>query len=371
MAALALYGRQPLIVAYIAIGALFGPHGLSLVTDARLLAEIAEFGIIFLLFLIGLDMQPAKLTQMFGKSLVTALGTSAAFFAIGFSLMAAFGYGWRAAAVAGMAVTFSSTILGVKLLPATILHHKHIGEMVVSLLLLQDLFAIIALVLLAGYGRDAQSTLASLGAIVVSLPALAAAAYLAVRFAVLPLFRRFDSHHEFIFLLSLGWCLGAAFVAAMAGLSLAIGAFVAGVALATHPIAIYIAESLRPIRDFFLVLFFFTVGAALDMGMALQLALPTLLLAGILIAAKPALFAVLLRWQGESRKDAWEVGFRLGQASEFSLLLCALALSVGLLDSEAAYIVQAATILTLIVSSYLVVFRYPSPIAMRAPLQQD
>lgn len=368
---MALYGRQPLIVAYIAIGVLFGPHGLSLVTDADLLAEIAEFGIIFLLFLIGLDMQPAKLTQMFGKSLLTAIGTSAAFFAIGFALMTAFGYGWRAAAVTGMAVTFSSTILGVKLLPATVLHHKHIGEMVVSLLLLQDLFAIIALVLVAGYGGDAQSTLSSLGAIAISLPALAGAAYLGVRFLVLPLIRRFDAFHEFIFLLSLGWCLGLASVAAMAGLSLAIGAFVAGVALATHPIAIYIAESLRPIRDFFLVLFFFSVGAALDIGMALQLALPAVLLAGVLIVAKPVVFALLLRWQGESRKDAWEVGFRLGQASEFSLLLCAIALSAGLLDGEAAYVIQAATILTLIVSSYLVVFRYPSPIAMRAPLQQD
>ena len=368
---MALYGRQPLLVAYIAIGILFGPHGLSLVTDADLLAEIAEFGIIFLLFLIGLDMQPAKLAAMLGKSMLTALGTSAVFFAIGFTLMVAFGYGFAAAAITGMAMTFSSTILGVKLLPATVLHHRHIGEMVVSLLLVQDLLAIVALVLVAGYGGAAESTITSLGAIAISLPVLAGAAYLAVRFLMLPLIKRFDAFHEFIFLLAIGWCLGLASVAAMAGLSLAIGAFIAGVALATHPISIYIAESLRPIRDFFLVLFFFSVGAALDMGVAMQVALPAVLLAAILIAAKPAVFAKLLHWQGESRKDSWEVGFRLGQASEFSLLLCTLALSVGLLDVKAAHVIQAATVLTLIVSSYLVTFRYASPIAMRAPLRQD
>ena len=371
LATLALYTRQPLLVAYVAIGCLFGPHGLALVADADLLSEIAEIGIIFLLFLVGLDLQPSKLKNMFGESLLTGLATSLVFFSIGFGLMVAFGFTYAEAIITGIAVTFSSTILGVKLLPMTVLHHRHIGEIVVSLLLIQDLLAIIALLFVAGYAEDSSAILSSLGTILVGLPSLALAAYLGVRFVMLPLITKFDAFHEFIFLLALGWCLGLASLAAMMGLSLAIGAFVAGVTLATSPIAQYIAESLRPLRDFFLVLFFFSVGAALNLDLVLQVALPTLVLAALLIAIKPVVFAKLLHWQGETRDNSWEVGYRLGQASEFSLLLSYVAMTAGLLGEEAGHIVQGATVLTLIVSSYFVIFRYPTPIAIDPALRRD
>lgn len=371
LATLALFGRQPLLVAYIAIGCLLGPHGLALVTDAVHLSEIAEIGIIFLLFLVGLDLQPSKLHNMVMKSLLTALLSSIAFFAVGFSVMLAFGFEFREAVVTGVAVTFSSTILGIKLLPTTVLHHRHVGEIVVSLLLIQDFIAIVALLFASGYGTRLDSLLSNLGTIAIALPLLSAGAWLAVRFLILPLLKRFDVFHEFTFLLAIGWCLGFASLAEAAGLSLAIGAFMAGVALATSPIALYIAESLRPLRDFFLVLFFFTVGAALDVRLLIEVALPTGLLAALLMLIKPGVFSALLRWQGESPATGWEVGYRLGQASEFSLLVSYVAITAGLLGTEAAHVVQGATVLTLVVSSYLVIFRYPSPIAVRAELRRD
>ncbi len=371
LATLALYTRQPLLVAYVVLGCLFGPYGFALVADAQLLSEIAEFGIIFLLFLVGLDLQPNKLKNMVGESLLTGLATSLVFFAIGFGLMIAFGFTYAEAIITGIAVTFSSTILGIKLLPTTVLHHRHIGEIVVSLLLIQDLLAIVALLFVAGYAGDLSGTLSSLGTILIALPALALAAYLGVRFIVLPLITKFDAFHEFIFLLALGWCLGFASLAAMTGLSLAIGAFVAGVTLATSPIAQYIAESLRPLRDFFLVLFFFSVGAALNIDLVLQVVWPTVALAALLIAVKPAVFAKLLNWQGETADNSWEVGYRLGQASEFSLLLSYVAMTAGLLGEAAGHVIQGATVLTLIVSSYFVIFRYPSPIAINPELRRD
>ncbi|MDE0365911.1 MAG: cation:proton antiporter [Gammaproteobacteria bacterium] len=371
LATLALFGRQPLLVAYIAIGCLLGPHGLALVTDAVHLSEIAEIGIIFLLFLVGLDLQPSKLHNMVMKSLLTALLSSIAFFAVGFSVMLAFGFEFREAVVTGVAVTFSSTILGIKLLPTTVLHHRHVGEIVVSLLLIQDFIAIVALLFASGYGTSLDSLVSNLGTIAIALPLLSAGAWLAVRFLILPLLKRFDVFHEFTFLLAIGWCLGFASLAEAAGLSLAIGAFIAGVALATSPIALYIAESLRPLRDFFLVLFFFTVGAALDVRLLIEVALPTGLLAALLMLIKPGVFSALLRWQGESPATGWEVGYRLGQASEFSLLVSYVAITAGLLGKEAAHVVQGATVLTLVVSSYLVIFRYPSPIAVRAELRRD
>lgn len=371
LATLALSTRQPLLVAYIVLGALLGPHGLQWVSDARLLAEIAEIGIIFLLFLVGLDLKPSRLKSMLGEGLLTGVLTTLIFFGLGFGLLASFGYSMAEAIVCGVAVTFSSTILGIKLLPTTVLHHRHVGEIVVSLLLIQDFIAIVALIAFAGIGSSMSDTLSNLGMALLMLPLLIGAAYLGVRWLLTPLLRKFDAFHEFIFLVALGWCLGFASLAQVAGLSLAIGAFIAGVSLANSPIAQYITEHLKPLRDFFLVLFFFSVGAGLDIGLMLSVALPTLALGLLMVAAKPVVFAKLLQWQGEPEEQAWEVGFRLGQTSEFSLLLSYVAVAAGLLGEHAAHIIQGATVLTLLLSSYLVIFRYPSPIAINPDLRRD
>ena len=371
LATVALYTRQPVLIAYILVGCLLGPHGFKLVSDPRLLSEIAQFGIIFLLFLVGLDLPPNKLRHMAGKTVLTALGSTVVFFAVGFGVMAAFGFTVIEAVITGIAVTFSSTIIGIKLLPTTVLHHKHIGEIVISLLLIQDLLAITALLILAGYGDVETSALNDLATVVLALPLVSLTAYLGVRYVLLPLIKRFDVFHEYIFLLALGWCLGIASLAEFAGLSLAIGAFIAGVSLATSPISQYIAENLRPLRDFFLVLFFFSVGAGLNISMLMNVLLPTVVLAAALIVVKPAVFAFLLTVQGETKETSREIGYRLGQASEFSLLLSYVAVGAALLSNEAAHIIQGATVLTLVVSSYLVIFRYPSPIAPSAKLRRD
>ena len=369
LAAVALYTRQPLIVAYIAIGCLVGPHGIALVSDDRLLAEIGEIGIIFLLFLVGLDLPPAKLKDMIGESVLTALASTAVFFGLGFGVMLAFGFTRMEALIAGTACVFSSTILGIKLLPTTVLHHRHIGEIVISLLLIQDLLAIIALLVFAGF--DAQGgVLSTTLTVLVALPVVAAVAYLGVRFFVVPLLGRFDVFQEFTFLLAVGWCLGIASLSQALYLSWEIGAFVAGVSLANSPIAQYITENLRPLRDFFLVLFFFAVGAAINPTLLLDVWLPTLVLAIVLVACKPPVFRALLRWQKESDRVSREVGYRLGQASEFSLLLVFVA-GTALLSAEAAHVVQGATVVTLLLSSYLVVFRYPTPIAVSEALRRD
>ena len=367
----ALYTRQPMLVAYIVLGALLGPFGFGWVSDQRLLQEISEIGIIFLLFLVGLDLQPGKLKNLLAESLLTALGTTAIFFMLGFGLMYAFGFSMMECLVTGIAVTFSSTILGIKLLPTTALHHRHIGEMVISLLLIQDLLAILAIITLNGLGTDMDAMLASMMSIFIGLPVLIATAFAGIRYVVLFLIRKYDAFHEYIFLLAVGWCLGIASLASVLGLSLEIGAFIAGVSLATSPIAQYIAENLRPLRDFFLVLFFFSVGAGLDITLLPQVWVPALCLAALLILSKPAVFAGLLVMQKEPRDVAWEVGYRLGQASEFSLLLSYIAIANSLISGPAAVVVQFATVLTLVLSSYFVIFRYPSPIAPNPKLRRD
>jgi len=270
----------------------------------------------------------------------------------------------------GVALMFSSTILGLKLLPTTALHHRHTGQVIISVLLLQDLIAIIILILLQGYGRAGSLWIDMLKQLVY-LPALIGTAWLLERYVLERLIRRFDQIPEYIFLLAIGWCLGIAELGNALGLSHEIGAFIAGVTLASSPISVYIAESLRPLRDFFLVMFFFSLGAGFDLGMLSHVLVPALVLALVMLVLKPLIFGGLLVWAGEKRELSFEIGVRLGQISEFALLIAVLAVESSFISERASYLIQVATLLTFIVSSYLIVMRYPTPIAVSDRLRRD
>ena len=374
LATIALYTRQPLIIAYVLLGIGMGPSGLAWVVDLGLLADIAHIAIIFLLFLLGLDMQPSALLATLKKSTPVAVISSILFF-LGASLMAsALGFSAQDSAIIGAAMMFSSTIIGIKLLPTTILHHKHMGEMMVGLLLLQDILAIIVLIALTSLGSDqaVQSNLIErVLAPVIGLPLLVVACYGAVHWILQPLLAKFDRFQEYLFLVAIGWCLGIAEVATAMGLSAEIGAFIAGVTVATSPIAQYIAISLKPLRDFFLILFFFSVGARLELTALPQVAFAVITMTIAVLIFKPVVYRLLLRQVSERRELAWSMGFRLGQASEFSLLIGYVALSHNLLSASGAVLIQAVTILTLLVSSYIVVLNFPTPIAVSDRLRRD
>lgn len=371
-ASLALYTRQPLIIAYIALGAILGPYGVSLVKDLQLLSQIGHIGIIFLLFLLGLDMQPQALWSTLRKSTIVALFSSALFFAMGYAVPYFFGYSVMDSLVVGAAMMFSSTIIGIKLLPTTVLHHRHIGELMIGMLLLQDLLAILVLMALYSASDGAVDGMGlKLTASLLSLPLLVGAALLLVRYILLPLITKFDHFHEYIFLLAIGWCLGVAEAANALGLSEEIGAFIAGITIATSPISQYIAVNLKPLRDFFLILFFFAVGAQFNIGILGAVALPAVVLALLVLGLKPLTYRFLLKGLSEQRGLAWDLGFRLGQASEFSLLIAYVAVANSLISAQASLLIQATTIITLLVSSYIVVFNYPTPIAISDKLRRN
>lgn len=374
LSTIALYTKQPVLIAYIALGAIVGPYGLGWVEAPELLAEMAHIGIIFLLFLLGLDMQPANLFAVFRKAFLVAIISSCIFFATGFSIAFLFGFSQIDSIVIGMAVMFSSTIIGLKLLPTTVLHHKHVGELMVGLLLLQDMIAIISLIILGTMDSSLDKNVADampLWQPMLALPLLAAASYLMVRFVLLPLISKFDRFQEYLFILSIGWCLGLAEAAKAAGLSMEIGAFIAGVSLATSPIAKYIAMSLKPLRDFFLVMFFFALGAGLNLTLLSTVIYPALVLAIAVLIIKPVSFRLLLAGMSEKKSLAWDIGFRLGQISEFSLLIAFVAIDKNIISEQASLLVQATAIITFAVSSYIVVFNYPNPIAVSDKLRRD
>ncbi len=370
LATAALYMRQAMLVAYLALGAILGPWGFALVTDARLIQDIARIGIIFLLFLLGLNLSPQKLFQLLRETTLVTLFCTLTFGGVAGAMTWTFGFAMADIIIIGVAASFSSTIIGLKLLPTTVLHHRHTGEVIISILLLQDLIAIIAMLVIQGYGRG-ELPIIDIMRLFLALPALATIAWFGHRYIVLALFLRFDRIAEYVFLLTIGWCLGIAQLAETMGLSYEIGAFAAGVAIASSPIALHIAESFKPLRDFFLVMFFFGLGAGFDIAAASGVIVPAALIAVTLLIIKPVVYKYLLVKQSETNKLAWETGVRLGQLSEFSLLVVFVAQQNGLITLDAFNLVQLATIITFIVSAYWIVAKYPTPIAVRDRLRRD
>jgi len=366
----ALYTRQPFLVAYIVLGAALGPYGFGFIKDITLLSQGADIGIIFLLFLLGLDLQPKALLATLKESSITAIVSSLVFASVGYSIGKLAGFTLAESFVIGAATMFSSTIIGIKLLPTTVLHHKHTGELMIGLLIMQDIIAIFVLMILIS-GTAGQIDVSKLAIAFITLPLFGFCSILFVTQVMSRLIARYDQFHEYIFLLSIGWCLGMAQLAHTAGLSSEIGALIAGVSLAASPISQYIAISLKPLRDFFLVLFFFSVGAKFNLYLFPSILVPTVILAGVMLAIKPIVFRFLLANQSETNDLAWDIGFRLGQMSEFSLLISYMAAQMGWISEQASLLIQASAILTFLASTYIVIFNYPSPLAVSDSLRRD
>jgi len=369
-ATLALFARQALIVGYIILGIIFGPWGLALIDDASLISDISHIGIIFLLYLLGLDLLPQQLMQMLGKALKVTFISSIIFACFGYLTGFIFGYSAAESILIAAVTMFSSTIIGLKLLPTTTLHHKHTGQVIISILLIQDLIAIIILLLLQGYGKGGNLAMDIVFQLL-ALPVLIGITWLIQRYVLIKLIIKYDQIHEYIFLLAIAWCLGIAELATLLGLSHEIGAFVAGVSLASSPIALFITERLKPLRDFFLIIFFFSLGAGFNISLLGELIAPALLLASLTVVVKPKVFAFLLKKEGEKKHISREVGFRLGQISEFSLLIALLAVQSKFIGETTSNMIQLTTLITFIISSFIIVRSYPTPMAVTDKLRRD
>jgi Kef-type K+ transport system membrane component KefB len=368
-ATLFLYLKQPIILAYILLGIIVGPHGLGLINEPQQVEKLAHVGIILLLFLLGLNFQPAKLVGLLGRIGIVALLTCFAFMVLGLAAAWAMGFPFVDSLVIGAALMFSSTIVSLKLIPTTKLHHHHIGEVMISVLLVQDIIAIILLVLVSEGGMD-DVTL-SVALLLLKLLVLSVLSFAIVKYVITRLFLKFDVIQEHTFVMALGWGLFVAGAAELLGLSFEMGAFIAGVSLATVPIALVIAEDLKPLRDFFLILFFFSIGAEFDLVGSQQLILPGLVITAILMISKPMIFNWGFRAIGEKPQHSAEMGVRLGQASEFSLLIAFGALASGLIEERSSYLIQLVVVLTFVASTYWVVNGYPTPISYKTGQRKD
>lgn len=366
----ALLLRQPIVVAYLAGGLLIGTSGLGWIKDITFINEISRIGITLLLFLAGIVLHPRRLKELLRQTILLTLTNSLISGAVCVLFCRIWGFDLRSSLFIGLPLIFSSTILVIKLLPTTALHHKRMGSYCIAILIAQDLIAIVLLVLMgAGHGESASLThwlLLPLKAI-----ALTAAVFGFEQIILRRIMARCNRFHETLHLLSLGWCLGVAIIAEHIGLSHEIGAFLAGVALARSPLSFFLSEGLRPFRDFFLVFFFFALGTQINLTLARAVVLPALLLTVLMMAVKYAVFRKLFRVVGESGPFAHETGLRLAQASEFSLIVAVAAYADGWLGDSAYMMIQLVTVFSLIISAYIVVARVPSPLASNPKLKQD
>ena len=369
VATLFLYMKQPIILAYIALGVSIGPSGFGLIDNPHLIEQLSHIGIILLLFLIGLNLRPDRMVGLFGKTSLLTLVTSLIFMVMVSIAAFAMGFTLQHSLVIGTALMFSSTIVGLKLIPTTTLHHKHRGEMMVSVLLLQDILAIIIILLISG-GQENNIPL-TLSMLFLKLLALVVVSFVLVRYVLTALYTRFDTIREHTFLMSLGWGLMIAGAAEHIGLSYEMGAFIAGVSLATLPISMVIAEELKPLRDFFLILFFFSIGAQFDLLAMSDVLLPGAVIALIIVGFKPIFYRWAFNISGEKDYVSAELGIRLGQASEFSLLVAYTALLSDLIDQQSTYLVQIVVVLTFVISTYWVISKYPTPISSEASRRRD
>lgn len=364
-----LYARQPIIIAYIALGVAIGPSGFGLIGRTDHIEQISHIGVILLLFLIGLNLQPERLLRLFKKTSLLTFSTSFIFLTVSSLFALLIGFDLYSALLFGAAMMFSSTVVGLKLIPTTTLHHKHTGEVMTSVLLLQDILAILLILFITG--EQSSHVLLTFITLLGKFIIFSLIAFLGVRFVMTPLLMKFDVIQEYTFIATLGWCMLWAELAHTLGLSYELGAFVAGLSIASCPVALVISEHLKPLREFFLVLFFFAVGAELNLNLDRQLLLGAVLFGVLLVPLKTWVFRMAFGWAGESRNRSRELSDRLAQSSEFSLLVAFAAASMGSLSEDRAMVIQIATIASFIVSTYWVVLKHPTTISGNARLRQD
>ncbi len=367
--------RVPLILGYIAAGALVGP-ATGLVGATEAVETISEAGIALLLFLVGLELSVARIRDVGRVAAVAGAAQLAVTGALGWGLARLLGFPDPQAALLALALAFSSTVIVVKVLEQSGRLGAPHGRIAVGILLIQDVAVAVALTVLAGVvpdgtgiagaaaagpapgaGGGAPGVAALVRGIAeasVAMAALIALAAIGVRFALPPLLRWLGRSLESLFVWSLTWCFGFIVAAGALGLSIEIGAFVAGVGLAQIDYNHELIRRVRPLADFFLAVFFVTLGVHMEFGAALTRWPEVLALSAFVLVGKPAILMSLIPRFGYGERTSFLSSLTLGQASEFSFVVAALALGAGLVGEEFVAVVGLVGLVTMGVSVVLI-----------------
>lgn len=347
--------RQPLLVGYLAAGILLS--SLGFVQDKELLTSLSQIGVALLLFLLGLEMNLDDLKTIGKAALYTGIGQILLTVGLGYGLALLLGFPSLPALYIAIALAFSSTIIMVKLLSEKKDLNSLYGKIAVGFLLVQDVVAIFILLFLAATSTGEITPLILTARVVEAVAVFALIWVISKR--VLP--KLFDmlvsGNSELLFVASIAWALGvAALFEGPLGFSFEIGGFVAGLALSNLPAHLQIATRTRPLRDFFLTLFFLALGANLAIENVGAVLAPAILLSLFVLLGNPIVVMAIMGVLGYKRRTSFMAGLTVAQISEFSLILVALGLKLGHVDAKVAALVVMVGVITMTLSTYMITY---------------
>ncbi|MDD5177951.1 MAG: cation:proton antiporter [Candidatus Nanoarchaeia archaeon] len=350
LAYLAQLIKQPLIPAYILAGVILGPIGLGFVKDIELIRALSEIGIAFLLFLVGLEINIKKIKNVAGIALFGGLIQIILTFLVGFFIGQLMGFQKLTSVYIGLIITFSSTMIVVKLLSDKGHINTLHGRILLGILLVQDLVAVFALSFLTKEELNGGVIITSIiqGAILIG------AVFLLSRFLLKKVFDFAAKSRELIFLIAISLCFLFAILAYLLDFSIAIGAFMIGVGLANLPYNYEIVGRVVSLKDFFSTIFFVSLGMQLVM-ISTELLVLLLVLVLAVILLKPLIVMIITSIASYETRTAFLTSLSLGQVSEFSLLLGSIGFYVsGHLSQEFFSLIVFLTVITMVITSYLI-----------------
>jgi len=348
--------KQPLILAYIFAGIFISVFGVFREVDRNFLEILSNFGIAFLLFLVGIELKLDDLKYVGKAAILTGLGQIVFTAFVGFIIISALGFSTIASVYIAIAITFSSTVIIIKLLTEKHDLQSLYGKVAVGFLLVQDFVAIVALMVLSGFGGGQTPSIAGILLIFAKGLLLIVFTYLVTRFALKTIFRLTSTSVELLFVSAIAWAFLLSALAEAAGFSIAIGAFLAGVAIASSPYRIQISARVKPLRDFFIIMFFILLGASFTAGTGGLVASHIIILSLFILIGNPLIVIAIMLSLGFRNRTSFMASVTVAQISEFSLILMAVGSSLGHVNSSEVALVAAVGVVTITFSSYLILF---------------
>ena len=355
---LAKFLKQPIIVSYIVVGVVGGPAVLGILSGEGDIKLLAKLGIAMLLFLVGLKLDIHLIRQIGPVALLTGFGQVVLTAGGGYLAAIALGWGGVDAIYIALALTFSSTIIVIKMLGDRREIDQLHGRIAVGVLIVQDILVVIAMLAIVTVGQPGESMLLidiawTLGGGLLFLLAVGALA----RYVLPRLLDWMARSQELTLVFGVSWAVALAAASAWLGLSMEIGAFVAGVALASTPYRESLGARLVNLRDIMVLFFFIELGSSLTLDGAVSQLVPALILTVCVLVGKPVIVLLVMGLQGYRARVSFRTGLVLAQISEFSLILIALALSVGQVDNDVVSLVTLVAIFTITISTYFISYQ--------------
>ena len=346
--------RQPMMIAYLVTGLLVGPGLLNIVQSSDVFEALSSIGIAFLLFLVGLHLNWRSIKDVGLIAVLAGLGQVIFTTGFGYILIRVLGFDVATSLIAALAFAFSSTIIIVKLLTDKEDLERFYGRISVGVLIVQDLVAMAILLAVAAFGSQADSVAALVGWAVLKLVIVLIVLLFLARY-VLPRLMKYAAHsQELLFLTAVAWCFGLAGGLTFLGFGIETGALLAGISLAGTEFRREIESRIRPLRDFFVIIFFIVLGTHLSVeSLSASIGIGAIVSAFILIG-NPVILLAVLRLFGYHPRTGFLVGVTMAQVSEFSFILLATAFAAGLIQGEMMPVATVVAMITIGVSTYLI-----------------